>query len=153
MKLFPSTDPRKDASKWFSFSYFLIEGQLLYRIGFCQISTWISHRYTYLRHRHSFFKVIVLTAEGNIHLRVYHLKKNYKRAMLKGQGFRSTSFQFSTGKSISFRYQPISQKTLTVILFFRKLMSFFSLFICSELCHTLKWNSHGFTCVPHPDPN
>ena len=24
-------------------------------------------------------------------------------------------------------------------------------FICSEFCHTLKWNSHGFTCVPHPD--
>ena len=28
--------------------------------------------------------------------------------------------------------------------------SFF--FICSEFCHTLEWNSHGFTCVPHPDP-
>ena len=25
-------------------------------------------------------------------------------------------------------------------------------FICSEFCHTLKCNSHGFTCVPHPDP-
>ena len=24
--------------------------------------------------------------------------------------------------------------------------------ICSDFCHTLKWNSHGFTCVPHPDP-
>ena len=23
---------------------------------------------------------------------------------------------------------------------------------CSEFCHTLKWISHGFTCVPHPDP-
>ena len=23
---------------------------------------------------------------------------------------------------------------------------------CSGFCHTLKWNSHGFTCVPHPDP-
>ena len=34
---------------------------------------------------------------------------------------------------------------------------FFSLslslsFICSEFCHTLKWNRHGFTCIPHPDP-
>ena len=32
---------------------------------------------------------------------------------------------------------------------------FFYLFfflICSEFCHTLEWNSHGFTCVPHPDP-
>ena len=23
---------------------------------------------------------------------------------------------------------------------------------CSEFCHTLIWISHGFTCVPHPDP-
>ena len=29
---------------------------------------------------------------------------------------------------------------------------FIYLFFCSEFCHTLKWNSHGFTCVPHPDP-
>ena len=25
-------------------------------------------------------------------------------------------------------------------------------FSCSGFCHTLKWNIHGFTCVPHPDP-
>ena len=29
---------------------------------------------------------------------------------------------------------------------------FFFFFICSGFCHTLKWNSHGFTCVPHPYP-
>ena len=31
--------------------------------------------------------------------------------------------------------------------------NFFYLFFYfgSEFCHTLKWNSHGFTCVPHPD--
>ena len=23
---------------------------------------------------------------------------------------------------------------------------------CSRFCHTLTWISHGFTCVPHPDP-
>ena len=34
--------------------------------------------------------------------------------------------------------------------FFIIFFSFF--FICSEFCHTLEWNSHGFTCVPHPDP-
>ena len=28
----------------------------------------------------------------------------------------------------------------------------FFFFYCSEFCHTLKWNSHGFTCVPHHDP-
>ena len=36
---------------------------------------------------------------------------------------------------------------LNVILFL-----FIYLFICSKFCHTLEWNSHGFTCVPHPDP-
>ena len=29
---------------------------------------------------------------------------------------------------------------------------FYLFFYCSGFCHTLKWNSHGFTCVPHPDP-
>ena len=23
---------------------------------------------------------------------------------------------------------------------------------CSGFCHTLTWSSHGFTCIPHPDP-
>ena len=23
---------------------------------------------------------------------------------------------------------------------------------CSGFCHTVTWISHGFTCVPHPDP-
>ena len=27
-----------------------------------------------------------------------------------------------------------------------------SLQYCSGFCHTLTWISHGFTCVPHPDP-
>ena len=32
----------------------------------------------------------------------------------------------------------------------RQILFFF--FNCSGFCHTLKWISHGFTCVPHPDP-
>ena len=24
---------------------------------------------------------------------------------------------------------------------------------CSGFCHTLTWISHGFTCVPHPEPH
>ena len=27
-----------------------------------------------------------------------------------------------------------------------------TLHYCSGFCHTLAWISHGFTCVPHPDP-
>ena len=47
--------------------------------------------------------------------------------------------------------------------FFNFLLKFFFPFIfiiwrlitlqcCSVFCHTLTWISHGFTCVPHPDP-
>ena len=47
-------------------------------------------------------------------------------------------------------------KSLIVSLFFF-FFNFFYLFylfflICSEFCHTLKWNSLGFTRLPHPDP-
>ena len=31
-------------------------------------------------------------------------------------------------------------------------MFFFFFFYCSGFCRTLKWISHGFTRVPHPDP-
>ena len=35
--------------------------------------------------------------------------------------------------------------------FFFLILIFYFLY-CSGFCHTLKWNSHGFTCAPHPDP-
>ena len=30
--------------------------------------------------------------------------------------------------------------------------SLITLQYCSGFCHTLTWISHGFTCVPHPEP-
>ena len=38
------------------------------------------------------------------------------------------------------------------ILFFFFLFIYLFCFICGGFCHTLKWNSQGFTCVPHPNP-
>ena len=37
-----------------------------------------------------------------------------------------------------------------MVLYKRTTFIFF--FYCSGFCHTLTWISHGFTCVPHPDP-
>ena len=37
------------------------------------------------------------------------------------------------------------------IFFFNFILLLF-FFICGGFCHTLKWNSQGFTCVPHPNP-
>ena len=38
------------------------------------------------------------------------------------------------------------------VFFFFFFFFIFYFLDCSGFCHTLKWNSHGFTCVLHPDP-
>ena len=45
--------------------------------------------------------------------------------------------------------QPLLFRVFFFFFFFGS-SSFF--FICSGFCHTLKWNSHGLTCVSHPNP-
>ena len=53
-------------------------------------------------------------------------------------------------------HPSVNSHKLVLFLFlfvcFLFLFFIYLFFICSEFCHTLKWNSHGFTCVPHPDP-
>ena len=44
--------------------------------------------------------------------------------------------------------QSHSLSPFSASFFFKKIFFFY----CSGFCHTLKWISHGFTCVPHPDP-
>ena len=39
---------------------------------------------------------------------------------------------------------------LNVNFIYLFLLSFF--FYCSGFCHTLTGISHGYTCIPHPDP-
>ena len=43
---------------------------------------------------------------------------------------------------------------ITVIFFFIFFISWrlITLQYCSGFCHTLTRISHGFTCIPHPDP-
>ena len=47
----------------------------------------------------------------------------------------------------AYRLSAIKEKNI-----FKTLVFLFYFFYCSGFCHTLKRNSHGFTCVPHPDP-
>ena len=45
--------------------------------------------------------------------------------------------------------------SLSILLFFSFIFiswRLITLQYCSGFCHTLTWISHGFTCVPHPDP-
>ena len=53
----------------------------------------------------------------------------------------------------NFQVSLLSTLSLSFIYFF---LFFFliiiTFLICSEFCHTLKWNVLEFTCLPHPDP-
>ena len=49
----------------------------------------------------------------------------------------------------------ISEEGFLVFFFFSFIfisLRLITLQYCSGFCHTLTWISHGFTCVPHPDP-
>ena len=61
-----------------------------------------------------------------------------------------------------FSFSLLTLAMLLLYFFFIHFYYFFSfIFIswrlitlqyCSGFCHTLTWISHGFTCIPHPDP-
>ena len=51
--------------------------------------------------------------------------------------------QLETSVAATTNFHIYSLQRISFLFFF---------FFCSGFCHTLKWNSHGFTCVPHPDP-
>ena len=42
----------------------------------------------------------------------------------------------------------LGNRVFPVVFFFFNLINFFF----SGFCHTLTWLSHGYTCIPHPDP-
>ena len=74
----------------------------------------------------------------------------------------------SPGKNTGVGYHSLLQEIFTTqglnpgLLHSRRILFFFwfifiswrliTLQYCSGFCHTLTWISHGFTCVPHPDP-
>ena len=56
---------------------------------------------------------------------------------------------------LSGSFRSILYSSSSFILFFKFIYFSWGLIIlqyCSGFCHTLIWISHGFTCVPHPEP-
>ena len=54
-------------------------------------------------------------------------------------GWKHVTFHWFNGHEFFFSFIFISWRLIT-------------LRYCSGFCHTLTWISHGFTCIPHPDP-
>ena len=59
------------------------------------------------------------------------------------------SHSFDCGGFVG-NFEVVKCEFFNFVFFFFHLPFFF--FICGGFCHTLKWNSQGFTCVPHPNP-
>ena len=64
---------------------------------------------------------------------------NLQRHRLWGQWQNTLDKRCQIGRIFFFPFIFISWRLIT-------------LQYCSGFCHTLTWISHGFTCVPHPDP-
>ena len=54
-------------------------------------------------------------------------------------GWKHVTFHWFNGHEFFFSFIFISWRLIT-------------LRYCSGFCHTLTWISHGFTCIPHPNP-
>ena len=88
---------------------------------------------------------------------------NLDRDFLVGRGLESKRRQAGVWANSRLVTNRVSgkQKRGRVLCFFFFFFFFPFIFIswrlitlqyCSGFCHTLTWISHGFTCVPHPDP-
>ena len=53
---------------------------------------------------------------------------------------------------IKIRFNHECHTYFILFFYFFKFFLIFFFLICSEFCHTLKWNGLEFTCLPHPDP-
>ena len=66
-------------------------------------------------------------------------------------------FPFHCSSALKIYFQPSGHNDLFYlfihfILFFFISWRLITLQYCSGFCQTLTWISHGFTCIPHPDP-
>ena len=103
---------------------------------FCETSTWISHRFTYI--------------------------PSHFLPHPSSLGWHRVSVWVSWAiEQITLGYL-FTYGNVSFLFFFFNFLNFFpfifiswrpiTLQYCSGFCYTLTWISHGFTCVPHPDP-
>ena len=71
---------------------------------------------------------------------------------VRGQQLRKIYWRTVPLAWVVFSYLVENYSRTWVFLFFFISWRLITLQYCSGFCHTLTWISHGFTCIPHPDP-
>ena len=101
--------------------------------------------------RHEIKRRLVLGRKG-----MTNLDSIFKRRNITDKGPSSQSYGFSSRHVWMWEldHKAEHQRIDAFCFFILSCYSFISFFflICSEFCHTLKWNGLEFTCLPHPDP-
>ena len=94
---------------------------------------------------------------SDIHLTLIQVKIMVIPNMVQFESFKSVTWLVKKWK-IDHRF--------IILSFFKKILFYLFIYFsficiswrlitlqcCSGFCHTLTWISHGFTCVPHPEP-
>ena len=99
---------------------------------------------------------------------IYMNSGGYVGSIYKHSPLQRRDYEFSMGVSSEGTNFPNQMKLIpsdqapsscltsyclrTLLLFFFISWRLITFQYCSGFCHTLTWISHGFTCIPHPDP-
>ena len=86
----------------------------------------------------------------------------YLKVCCPGNPSHDSNYRPSSGiwehfffSSASFILLLVTHAYIAIIFFFSFIFISWRLITlqhCSGFCHTLTWISHGFTCIPHPNP-
>ena len=135
-----------------------------------QSNSFFKHRFTYsLRNNVEVFYIpysvsqndsilqpIILYQKQDVHIDIGKIAYN---SIIKDLSFSLVFFLLENNCFIAlcwFLPYNSANQTWTLLPSFLKFIfiswRLITLQYCSGFCHTLTWISHGFTCVPHPDP-
>ena len=103
------------------------------------------------------FRIDLLAVQGTLKSLLQH--HSSKASILWHSAFfmvQLSHLYMTTGKNVALTIWTFVSKVMFLLFCFN--FNFFiswrliTLHYCSGFCHTLTWISHGFPCVPHPDP-
>ena len=103
--------------------------------------------------------IILLPRHMHMHFHCISKLQYPKSSFLTEKWHNIWSLMYISGQAmenlvaLSLKLQALSlQRCRRLVWVLTQELMWLFFFYCSEFCHTLKWNSHGFTCVPHSNP-